>query len=519
MGCIGSLPIRPARSPAKTEAQTALIKDVRQAHIHGSVETEGHLNYAIHTIPWNLRCQPKPLVLAYANTAADVAAVVKLAAQYGIPVQPRSGGHSYASYSLGGTSGSLVIDLAAMDKVVVDQTTWRATIGPGIRLKGVNEGLLKQGKRTIPHGVGLQVGMGGHATVGGQGPLARMYGLTLDQVVEMEVVIADGSIVQASATENPDLFWALRGAGASFGIVTSFTVITHPIPTSITHYSFQLTLGSPDDAATPTKLAALFMKWQEFISSPVVLADRGFNSTVVIINWVLLIQGSRFGTKAELETSDVMILMNTHFGNIDVKFRELDWAASTVAWATDVVYQITGSVPIPMYMKSLSVRKNKLLTQKTVTEWFEYLHKYAPGDSVWTVLCDLEGGAISDIANDTTAYAQRDSLFALTAYAIAALPFPDDVLAFLNGMMDTITNAMPDGNFGVYPGYVDPLIPKSKWPTQYWGANYPRLLKIKEQYDPKHVFSNPQSVGSHLVSRKGEVSEVSSPVGQSSGTA
>src|ERR1700723_1109432 len=64
-----------------------------------------------------------------------------------------------------------------------------------------------------------------------------------------------------------------------------------------------------------------------------------------------------------------------------------------------------------------------------------------------------------------------------------------------------------------------PLIPKSKWPTQYWGANYPRLLKIKEQYDPKHVFSNPQSVGSHLVSRKGVVSEVSSPVGQSSGTA
>jgi hypothetical protein len=86
------------------------------------------------------------------------------------------------------------------------------------------------------------------------------------------------------------------------------------------------------------------MKWQEFISSPVVLADRGFNSTVVIINWVLLIQGSRFGTKAELETSEMMILMNTHFGNINVKFRELDWAASTVAWATDVVYQITGSV-------------------------------------------------------------------------------------------------------------------------------------------------------------------------------
>jgi len=205
MGCTSSR----FKNPAKTEAQTAFLEALRGAHIHGSVETEGHANYAIHIVPWNLRCQPKPLALVYANTATDVAAAVKLAAQYGIPIQPRSGGHSYASYSLGGTSGSLVIDLAAMDKVIVDQETWRATIGPGTKLKGVNEGLLKQGKRTIPHGVGLQVGMGGHATVGGQGPLARKYGLTIDQVVEMEVVIADGSIVRASATENPDLFWVM----------------------------------------------------------------------------------------------------------------------------------------------------------------------------------------------------------------------------------------------------------------------------------------------------------------------
>ena len=208
MGCTSSRFFK-TRSPAKTEAQTAFLTALRKTHIHGSVETEGHVNYDIHIIPWNLRCQPKPLALVYANTAADVAAAVKLAAQYGIPVQPRSGGHSYASYSLGGTSGSLVIDLTRMDKVVVDQKTWRATIGPGTLLKGVNEGLLKQGKRTIPHGVGLQVGMGGHATVGGQGPLARKYGLTTDQVVEMEVVIADGSIVRASATENPDLFWVM----------------------------------------------------------------------------------------------------------------------------------------------------------------------------------------------------------------------------------------------------------------------------------------------------------------------
>lgn len=199
-----------ATDPVKTDAETAFIVALRKAHSHGSVETEGEVKYAAHTIPWNLRCRPKPLALVYPKTVDEVAAVVKLAAQHGIHIQPRSGGHSFASYSLGGTNGSLVIDLAAMDKVVVDQTTWRATIGGGTKLKAVTDGLTKQGNRTIAHGVCPQVGIGGHATIGGQGALSRMYGLTLDHVVEMEVVTADGSIVRANATEQPDLFWVIH---------------------------------------------------------------------------------------------------------------------------------------------------------------------------------------------------------------------------------------------------------------------------------------------------------------------
>jgi FAD/FMN-containing dehydrogenase len=204
MGCTTShLRIAP-----KTETQISFIKALRQ--IHASVETEGHSDYDHHTVPWNARCNPKPLALVFPKTAGEVSAIVKLAAQYGIPVQPRSGGHSYASYSLGGTNDSLVVDLSAMAKVVVDQTTWRATIGGGARLKGISEGLEKQGRRAIAHGDCPTVGIGGHATVGGQGPLSRLYGLTLDHVVEMEVVIADGSIVRANATEHPDLYWVIN---------------------------------------------------------------------------------------------------------------------------------------------------------------------------------------------------------------------------------------------------------------------------------------------------------------------
>lgn len=103
-------------------------------------------------------------------------------------------------------------------------------------------------------------------------------------------------------------------------------------------------MDSPADASTPEKLAALFTKWQEFISSPIVAADRAFNSSVIIMNWALLVQGSRIGTKAELEASEVMIYMNKHFENIDLKSHELDWAASGVAWATDILYTITGGL-------------------------------------------------------------------------------------------------------------------------------------------------------------------------------
>ncbi|KIJ46864.1 Glucooligosaccharide oxidase [Sphaerobolus stellatus SS14] len=452
------------------------------AGIRGDVRLKGGIKYRFDTIPWNLRCAPKPLAVVHPVDPEDVSVAVKLAAKYGIPIQARSGGHSFASYSLGGKDGALIIDLNKMNNVVVDQTTWKATIGGGARLGRVTKELYNQGKRTIAHGTCPQVGIGGHATVGGQGPLSRMYGLTLDHVLEVEVVLADGTITKASAEENPDLFFAIRGAGASFGVVTSFVFETHPAPTVTTHYSFKLHFS------TPQELAAVFLKWQEFLSSPTVLNDRAFNSVINITNTVILIQGSRIGSKAELEASQVSIKMKQLF-NVNIQARELDWLGSVINWVTETIQSMAGSLTIPLYMKSLSVRQDKLLTPEAITKWFEYMETHSPTG------CDLEAGRISDIPTDATAYSIRDALYTVCAYAIAPLPFPDEALAFLNGMIDTVSTAMPDGNFGVYPGYVDPLIPQTQWPTQYWGTNYPRLLEIKKKYDPDNVFSNPQSVG------------------------
>jgi FAD/FMN-containing dehydrogenase len=178
-----------------------------KAGIQGSIVNQGDAAYILDALPWNLLYQPKPLSIVYANSTEDVSRAVSVAASYGVPVQPRSGGHSFGSYSLGGTDGALVVDLKALNTVNVNQTTWLATIGGGTSLDLVTSGLYNQGQRAIAHGTCPTVGIGGHATIGGQGPLSRMYGLTLDHVVEVEVVISNGTIINASQSENADLFW------------------------------------------------------------------------------------------------------------------------------------------------------------------------------------------------------------------------------------------------------------------------------------------------------------------------
>src|SRR5690606_1629610 len=140
-------------------------------------------------------------------------------------VQARSGGHSYAAFGLGGKDGSMVIDLEAFQSVTLQRngTKVSARVGAGIRLGNLATKLFELGGRAIPHGTCPGVGVGGHALHGGFGPTSRNWGLTVDVIEKVEGVTADGKSFTASLAQNSDLFWALRGAGASFAIVTHFT--------------------------------------------------------------------------------------------------------------------------------------------------------------------------------------------------------------------------------------------------------------------------------------------------------
>lgn len=155
--------------------------------------------------PYNTRLPFTPAVIVIPKTEDHVRHAVLCAARLGLQVQARSGGHSYASFSIGGRDGAMVIDLRHFQGVSVDQQGI-AKVGAGARLGSVAVALLARG-RALAHGTCPAVGVGGHATHGGFGMTSRAWGLLLDHIVAMDVVLADGRCVRTSETEHCDLYF------------------------------------------------------------------------------------------------------------------------------------------------------------------------------------------------------------------------------------------------------------------------------------------------------------------------
>jgi hypothetical protein len=168
----------------------------------------------------------QPDVVASCSNAAEVAQAVKSARERGLPVAVRGGGHSIAGLSA--IDGGMLIDLAPMNGVRVDADNRRAYVGGGALWSDVDNATQAHGL-VAPGGVVSDTGVAGLTLGGGYGWVRRKYGLSCDSVLEAEVVTADGEILRASADENPDLYWAIRGGGGNFGIVTEFTFELHQL--------------------------------------------------------------------------------------------------------------------------------------------------------------------------------------------------------------------------------------------------------------------------------------------------
>ncbi len=211
-----------------TDLSVALLEELR-GDVRGQLVAAGDPDYEVVCKVYNGMIDKHPALVARCTDVADVVAAVNFARDQNLLLAVRGGGHNGAG--LGTCDDGLVIDLSAMNGVHVDPKARTARVGGGSLWGDVEHATHLYGLAT-PTGIISTTGVGGLTLGGGVGNLSRKCGLTIDNLLEVDMVLADGSWVTANADEHPDLFWAVRGGGGNFGVVTSFVFKLHPIDTN-----------------------------------------------------------------------------------------------------------------------------------------------------------------------------------------------------------------------------------------------------------------------------------------------
>ncbi|MGE3832364.1 MAG: FAD-binding oxidoreductase [Parvibaculaceae bacterium] len=205
----------------------SLDGELTKARIDGAVLRKDHAEYDRYRRIWNGVADRRPAAIVRATNVSDVQKTVRIAAERGALIAVRAGGHSLPGFST--CDDGIVLDLSQMNAVTVDQAARTAQVMGGAFLQHLDAAGAKAGLVT-PAGVVSHTGVAGLTLGGGMGWLSRRYGLSIDNLLEAELVTADGQVIHASTEKEPDLFWALRGGGGNFGVVTRFTFRMHPLP-------------------------------------------------------------------------------------------------------------------------------------------------------------------------------------------------------------------------------------------------------------------------------------------------
>lgn len=308
-----------------------------------------------------------------------------------------------------------------------------------------------------------------------------MWGTALDHVLEVEVVTADGKIQRASETENSDLFWALRGAGSSFGVITEFTVRTEPEPGSVVEYTYSLSFGKQKE------MAPVYSKWQALVGDPDL--DRRFTSLFIAQPLGVLITGTFYGTEEEFDASGIPEKLPT---GGDFNITVMDWLGS-LAHIAETTGLYLSDLPTQFASRSLALREQDLLSDQSIEELFDYMGSTDPGTLLWFIIFDNEGGAIADVPEDSTAYPHRDKIIMYQSYAIGIPELSDTTVDFVEGVQGKVMEGAPDAHT-TYAGYINKNLNRTAAQEFYWGDKLPKLREMKKKYDPTSVFHNPQSV-------------------------
>ncbi len=435
----------------------------------GTLVDQDHHDFDIARFGWNGMIDRKPVLIARCSSAGDVSVAVQHAAKNGLYAVARCGGHSVSGASV--QDNSVLIDLAGLKQIDVDPEAKIARVGGGALLGELDAATQAHGL-AVTAGVEPETGVGGLTLGGGIGFLARKLGLTIDNLIGTQVVLADGSVVEANADEHPDLFWALRGGGGQFGIVTRFDFRLSPIgPDIITGWAFYPLHKAQEalryvkefmhSASDDVSLVPAFMK---------VPTDEGFPE--------------------EWHGQPCAVIVALHLGEEDTANRELqplleigDLITGFIAPQPYIEFQkaFAGASPHGgrFYWKSIFADD---LSDELVDVMVDGI-KTIPGEYSM-VFMETLGAAVANVGVTDTAFSNRSARYNIGISAGWIDPSHDEEI--ITAARATFDKLKPFSDGTVYLNYLDR--DEAGRAKAGFGPNYDRLCKVKSDYDPEGRF-------------------------------
>lgn len=467
-------PAPPSSGPSASEWEALA------AQLQGQLIRPAHADYERLRRPANARWDALlPQALLRCAGPADIQAGLAFARRLKLAVLPRGGGHSYIGNS---TGSGLVIDVGALDSVRLDGEL--AIVGAGAKLVDVYEALISQG-RCIPSGSCVTVGIAGITQGGGFGVLDRAYGLTCDVLRSARMISADGAELLCDATQNAELFWALRGGGGgNFGIVSEFTFQTHAL-TPLQQFSAGFAL-----ADLPSVLTA----WSQW---PQNLPDQIWSQLVVSASGCYL-WGVSIGDEAALLPHWQGLLARIGRSPLNPSLQARSYRALMLEACAGL-----SSAQCHLPSQNAAGQLGRVAMAAS-SDFFDSLADpqgmaaalsgaLAGRRNPGAVILNLMGGAIGRIAADATAFVHRPALFSAQYgaefSAAASSAQLNEGEQWAHGMRDIMR---PWSSGRAYQNYLDALISDPE--QAYYGSNLARLKQIKARFDPSGLFKQAQGI-------------------------
>ena len=443
--------------------------------VKGKVVLRDDPNYEGVRKIWNAMIDRRPAVIVRCATEDDVPSAIRFARQNGLDISIRGAGHNIAGNAV--CEGGMMIDLSTMKNIRVDVARRRAYVEPGATLADFDEAVQAHGLAT-PVGINSTTGISGLTLGGGFGWLTRKYGMTIDNLASTDVIAADGKKLRASEKDNADLFWALRGGGGNFGVVTQFEFKLHPVGPEI----LAGLIVFPLDQAK-----RVLRQYREFVES----------APEELSVWVVLRQAPPLPFLAkEVHGKGVVVLAVFYAGDM----AEGEKLIAPLRRFGDAHGEHIGAQPYVQWQKAF----DPLLTPGARNYWKSHNFTDLRDEALDTMIqfanrlpspqCEIFIGLIAGAANrvpaDAMAYGHRDAKFVLNVHGRWDDAAHDETcIAWARAFFKA---SAPYASAGAYVNFMTE--DESDRVAAAYGANYARLIQTKRRYDPENVFHLNQNI-------------------------